>query len=55
MSFGTIDQFASLNTEHINKCFRRHFADLSKLMSVSNNRLSIVAELFSKHLITETC
>ena len=24
-------------------------------MSVSNNRLSIVAELFSKQLITETC
>ena len=55
MSFGTIDQIATLNTEHIKKCFRRYFADLSKLMSVSNNRLSIVAELYSKHLITETC
>ena len=51
----TIDQRTTVNTEHFKKCFRRHFADLSKLMSVSSNRLSIAAELYCKHLITETC
>ena len=52
MSFGTIDEFTTLNTEHIKKWFRRHSEDL---MSISNNRLFIVTELFRKQLITQTC
>ena len=35
--------------------FRAHFADLTSLVSVSTNRLSIAPKLFSARLISEQC
>ena len=35
--------------------FRTHYAELSRLVSDSNNRLSLANELFSARLITSDC
>ena len=48
----TIDQ-QPLDTELAKKVFRKHFAELSDLMTVSSNRLSIASRLYSAELITE--
>ena len=50
----TIDQ-QPLDTELAKKVFRKHFAELSDLMTVSSNRLSIASRLYSEELITDTC
>ena len=50
----TIDQ-QPLDTELAKKVFRKHFAELSDLMIVSSNRLSIASRLYSEELITDTC
>ena len=50
----TIDQ-QPLDTELAKKVFRKHFAELSDLMTVSSNRLSIASRLYSAELITDTC
>ena len=44
-----------LDTEVFKKVFRKHFAELTKLMSLSTNRLIVAAELYSEELITDTC
>ena len=48
----TIDQ-QPLDTEVVKKVFRNHFAELTKLMSVATNRLTVAVELYSAELITE--
>ena len=50
----TIDQ-QPLDTELVKKVFRKHFAELSDLMTVSSNRLSLATRLYSAELITEEC
>ena len=50
----TIDQ-QPLDTELVKEVFRKHFAELTNLLSVSTNRLTVAAELYSKKLITEEC
>ena len=50
----TIDQ-QPLDTELAKKVFRKHFAELNDLMTVSSNRLSIASRLYSEELITDTC
>ena len=50
----TIDQ-QTLDTELVKKVFRKHFAELTNLLSVSTNRLTVAAELYSAELITEEC
>ena len=50
----TIDQ-QPLDTELAKKVFRKHFAELSDLMTVSSNRLSIASRLYSEELITDAC
>ena len=47
----TIDQ-QPLDTE-VNEIFRKHFAELTKLMSIATNRLAVAVELYSEKLITE--
>ena len=47
----TIDQ-QPLDTE---KVFRKHFAELTQLMSVATNRLTVAVELYSEGLITAKC
>ena len=53
----TIDQ-QPLDTElakaRAKEVFRKHFAELTKLMSVATNRLTVAAEL-REELITEEC
>ena len=53
----TIDQQPLLDTElHVvKKVFRKRFAELTNLLSVSTNRLTVAAELYSEKLITEEC
>ena len=41
--------------DKVKKVFRSHFAELSRLVSVSANRSSIATELYSAFLISETC
>ena len=41
--------------DRVKKIFRTHFAELSRLVSVSANRSSIATELYSAFLISETC
>ena len=48
----TIDQ-QPLDTELAKKVFRKYFAELSDLMTVSSNRLSIGTRLYSEEIITE--
>ena len=50
----TIDQ-QPLDTELAKEVFRKHFAELTKLMSVATNRLTVALELYSEELITEEC
>ena len=50
----TIDQ-QPLDTELAKEVFRKHFAELTKLMSVATNRLTVAVELYSEELITEEC
>ena len=50
----TIDQ-QPLDDELVKEVFREHFAELTNLLSVSTNRLTVAAELYSEKLITETC
>ena len=50
----TIDQ-QPLDTELVKKFLRKHFAELTNLLSVSTNRLTVAVELYSAELITETC
>ena len=50
----TIDQ-QPLDTELVKNVFREHFAELTNLLSVSTNRLTVAAELYSAKLITEEC
>ena len=48
----TIDQ-QPLDTDVVNEVFRKHFAELTKLMSIATNRLAVAVELYSEKLITE--
>ena len=41
--------------DKVKKIFRSNYAELSRLVSVSTNRSSIATELYSAHLISETC
>ena len=50
----TIDQ-QPLDTELVKKVFRKRFVELTNLLSVSTNRLTVAAELYSAELITEEC
>ena len=45
----TIDQ----QPEFVKKVFKKHFAELTNLLSIATNRLKLAAELYSKALITE--
>ena len=50
----TIDQ-QPLDTELAKEVFWKYFAELTKLMSVATNRLTVAVELYSEELITEEC
>ena len=50
----TIDQ-QPLDDELVKKVFRKHFAELTNLLSISNNRLTVAAELYSAELISRAC
>ena len=50
----TIDQ-QPLDTELVKKVFRKHFAELTNLLSIATNRFTLAIELFSAELITWAC
>ena len=50
----TIDQ-QPLDDELVKKVFRKCFVELTNLLSVSTNRLTVAAELYSAELISEEC
>ena len=50
----TIDQ-QPLDAEVVKKVFRKHFAKLTNLLSVSTNRLTVAVELYSVELISWSC
>ena len=51
----TIDQQPPLDDDQVKKVFRKHSAELTKLMSVFINRWTVAVELYSEELITEAC
>ena len=48
----TIDQ-QPLDDDQVKKVFRKHFSELTNLLSVFINRLTVAVKLFSEELVSE--